>query len=271
MNATSGVTEVSDRVYWLRGSISNCGLIDLGDGSIVLVDSLGDPAELSGLVQTVAPGGDAASDLFGVATHYHWDHTGGLTGWPKALGISTSATRERLRRAGPSYLTAEHADQFESAGVEPGAWPGLPSLGIEGVTRIHGSKRTVSILPAPAPAHTGSDCIVLVEPDGVLFCGDLWFHDVFPVMDRDGSLAGWRHGLDWLSGLVSDVSADCVLVPGHGVAADRSALDPFVEYLDWVEGGGGNEPAEVEAAPPEQFAGWARAERHSQFMLRRGS
>jgi glyoxylase-like metal-dependent hydrolase (beta-lactamase superfamily II) len=78
------------------------------------------------------------------------------------------------------------------------------------------------------PAHTGSDVVVWLPEDRVLFTGDLLFRLCTPV-GWEGSFANWIRALDRMLRL-----DPAVVVPGHGPVTDADGLRDFRGYLGFV-------------------------------------
>jgi glyoxylase-like metal-dependent hydrolase (beta-lactamase superfamily II) len=80
------------------------------------------------------------------------------------------------------------------------------------------------------PAHSPEDLTLRVEPDSVLFAGDVATAGRIPFVG-DADTAAWVRALD----LLRSGSVRC-LVPGHGPAIDRpdadlSLMRDYLQYL----------------------------------------
>lgn len=78
------------------------------------------------------------------------------------------------------------------------------------------------------PAHTAGDLAVWIPAHGVLFTGDVLFHECAPV--------SWAGTTDtWIASLERLAALDpAVVVPGHGPVTDRSTLLELRDYLAYV-------------------------------------
>jgi len=78
------------------------------------------------------------------------------------------------------------------------------------------------------PAHTAGDVVVHLPDAGVVFTGDLLFHQCTPI--------GWEGTTDqWVTALETIASwGSPVIVPGHGPLADVDALFAVRDYLRYV-------------------------------------
>ena len=78
--------------------------------------------------------------------------------------------------------------------------------------------------------HTAGDLAVLDHSTGVLFAGDLVFHDRTPTTPH-ATITRWLKSLDVLAALPFKQ-----LVPGHGpVAADAGPIRQTRDYLKWLD------------------------------------
>jgi cyclase len=75
------------------------------------------------------------------------------------------------------------------------------------------------------PAHCDGDLVIYLEKAGVVFMGDLFFHERFPWFG-DCDLNGWIASLDRI--LRMDMIA---VIPGHGVPATLKELGQFRNLL----------------------------------------
>jgi hydroxyacylglutathione hydrolase len=210
------------------------GVVAGRDGAVLLVDPGVLPSELAGLAAELDAAGLRVAA--GVATHAHWDHVL----WTEALGtaprLATARTAELLA-ARRSELVEEplarwgdqHYVRFEVGlagrlhaappdGVLP--WPGPP------------------VRLVPAGGHCPGHAAVLVEPDGVLFAGDMLSDIEIPLPDWElepDPVGAYRAGLDALAA----VRGVALVVPGHGSPGDarelRARLDADRRYLDALE------------------------------------
>jgi len=78
------------------------------------------------------------------------------------------------------------------------------------------------------PAHTPGDMVLHLPEDGVVFTGDILFHQCTPI-GWEGTFANWIAALERLEAL-----EPAVVVPGHGPLADVDGLRGQREYLTYV-------------------------------------
>lgn len=75
------------------------------------------------------------------------------------------------------------------------------------------------------PAHTGGDIVAYVPEARTLFCGDLLFEGMHPLMWA-GTPSSYLQALERLLKFELDV-----VVPGHGNLTDRTGIVRHIEYL----------------------------------------
>ncbi len=92
----------------------------------------------------------------------------------------------------------------------------------------------VSAVIESHPGHSGTDLIVRVPEQNIVFTGDLLFNGLYPVT-FDASISAWRKTLAHFAAL----SKDTLFVPGHGqlcgqegVALFASVFDELAEYAE---------------------------------------
>lgn len=80
--------------------------------------------------------------------------------------------------------------------------------------------------------HTGADLVVLDENSGVLFAGDILFHQRALTTPNSPGLDIWLADLDSLQ-----ATPWKLLVPGHGpLSRNRAPFEQMRDYLGWLDG-----------------------------------
>jgi glyoxylase-like metal-dependent hydrolase (beta-lactamase superfamily II) len=148
-------------------------------------------------------------------THYHSDHTGGLSelGRDVANVVGTDVTRDliRERNAGPPV------DLLRDMVILQGRRPTEVDLGDR------------SLILVPRRGHTDSDVTVEIPDVRVAFCGDLVWNGMFPnYVDASPSRLSREVRIMRASGAAT-------YVPGHGALTDVTGLDDYIGLLDHVE------------------------------------
>jgi glyoxylase-like metal-dependent hydrolase (beta-lactamase superfamily II) len=211
-----------------QGFISNAGVVVTGQG-VVVFDALGTPSLADRLLQEIRKLSDQPVVRV-ITSHYHADHIYGLQvfeeqgaeiwaplGAEKYLNSAHAAERleerrfsldpwvnESTRLVQPDRYIAEQ-QQFELGGV----------------------RFTVSMVGA---AHSDADMTLYIEPDRVLFSGDIIFEGRIPFMGDANS----RHWLEVVQRMRDQKLV--ALVPGHGAAASDpnraiATMDRYLSYL----------------------------------------
>jgi len=156
-----------------------------------------------------------------VLTHFHSDHTGGISGCPdRSVMQVTAATRELVLQEDAQRAPADAATRAAVLG-------GAEVLSPVEETWIDLGGRRIRIVPREG--HTPSDVTVEVDEPSVVFCGDLVWNRMFP---------NYRDAIP--SRLSTDVRAlartrETRYVPGHGPLADAADLERYTALIDDVE------------------------------------
>jgi glyoxylase-like metal-dependent hydrolase (beta-lactamase superfamily II) len=81
------------------------------------------------------------------------------------------------------------------------------------------------------PGHSGTDLIVRVPEQNVVYTGDLLFNHMYPVaFDEQATVSGWRATLrTFLS-----YDKDTIFIPGHGQIGGREAVQLSADLFDDV-------------------------------------
>lgn len=158
-----------------------------------------------------------------VNTHWHFDHTDG-NAWLHDAGATIYA-QEKTRQHLMAFTRVVDWDYTFKPFV-PGA---LPAVVFARDLTIHLNGATIALQPYE-PAHTGSDLSVrFVEAD--VFCvADTWWNGLYPFIDYStgGSIDGTIRATE---ANLSRVSAETVIVPGHGPVGDRAQLTEYRDML----------------------------------------
>lgn len=262
--------KVSDRVYYVQGKagiatdnagfISNAGFVVTGAG-VVVFDTLGSPSlaeKLLGQIRTVTD----QEVVKVVLSHYHADHIYGLQVL-KDLGAEIIAPAGAL-----NYLDSEAAEsRLDERRVSLYPWVNeqtrltRPDVIIDRDTRLEIGDVSLQLTYLGA-AHSDGDLTMYVEPDRVLFSGDIIFEGRIPFVGN-ADTRRWTEALDTMG--TAGLSA---LVPGHGPAAtDPSlALQDTREYLGYLREVMGRAVEEMQDfASAYDSADWSKYESRPAF------
>ena len=82
------------------------------------------------------------------------------------------------------------------------------------------------------PGHSGTDMIVRVPEQNVVYTGDLLFNGYFPItFDEQATISGWRSTLKTFASW----DKDTIFVPGHGQLCGQEAIALFRSTFDDIE------------------------------------
>ncbi len=277
-----GLTQVSEHTYaYLQPDggwgWSNSGLI-VGKSEALLVDTLFDlhlTRQMLDDLQDVLPGPIRRL----VNTHHNGDHCYGNELLPEAEIIAHRACREEMLKIPPGVLESlMHAFGDTLAGRyvrECFQAFDFRDITLTPPTTVFDQALTVYLdddsieLRYLGPAHTRGDIVAYYPSEGVVFAGDLLFHQCTPII-WEGTCAQWLGALDTLLDL--DVEH---VVPGHGPLADKDGVQQQKDYLLYVwerarELYGRGVPAAeaITAIELGPYADWGEAERLATNVMR---
>ena len=218
--------QVSEHVYYVEGTpgaatdnegfISNAGFVVTGAG-VVVFDALGSPSLASTMYEKIRAVTDEPIVRV-IVSHYHADHIYGLQ-------VFEDLDAEILAPAGAEeYLASDNAqERLEDRRFTLDPW-------VNETTRLVYPDKYLSegtnfrlgdvefIVTMVGAAHSDGDLTLFIEPDRVLFSGDMIFEGRVPFLGD----ANTRHWLRVLERMEREQLV--ALVPGHGsVAADPNA------------------------------------------------
>ncbi len=199
-----------------EGNTSNAGFVVTSDG-VVVFDALGTPSLGWALLQEIRKVTDKKI-RYVVLSHYHADHIYGL----QAFRDHTDAIIVAQERAGEYRDNEETADEKASQRLDQRR--AALSPWVDGNTRVvppdiaFRDRMTIALgdrrltLIYAGPAHSSSDMMMMVEPDGVLFAGDIVQNGRIPFMNSDDvSTTQWLNALSEVEKLDPKF-----IIPGHG-------------------------------------------------------
>ncbi|HCT78228.1 MAG TPA: MBL fold metallo-hydrolase [Micromonosporaceae bacterium] len=248
-----------DGTWW----INNAGVV-LGDGGSVLVDTCATEDRTRRFLAAVDEVSGGAAIRVAVNTHLHGDHTYGNSLLPDSTVIvAHEATREGLLA---DFVLANTppiwspTPRWGNVTVRP------PTVVLRDELTVFAGSRRIELRHPGHPAHTLGDVVAWLPDDGVLFTGDLVFHQVTPLVVM-GSVDGALRSLDWLASFGARH-----VVPGHGQLVDGAdlagVLDAHARYYRFVmetaRVGRARDLSPLDAARQAdlgEFAGWPDSER----------
>ncbi|HCL78201.1 MBL fold metallo-hydrolase [Stutzerimonas xanthomarina] len=232
------------------GNIVNTGFIVTSNG-VVVIDS--GPSRRYGEAMRAAIAEVTDSPVIKVLlTHHHPDHVLGNQAFAGVPIAALAGTTELLREQGDAM--AENMYRMVGDWMR-GTEVVLPNETLEpGLLEI--GDRRLHLLQLRG--HTGADLAVLDESSGVLFAGDILFHQRALTTPNSPGLDVWLADLDRL-----EATPWKLLVPGHGpLSRDSAPFEQMRDYLGWLDGllrdavASGADMNEVIQSPiPERFSG----------------
>jgi len=216
-----GLRQVSAHVHVIPDNsvpmVPNVGII-VGEQAVLVVDTgLGPPNGATVLNVAQKLGGSRA--LYVLATHFHPEHDLGAQAFPATAKLIRSTDQQKdiaefgletaKNFASRSAINAEllKGAEFRKADI---------TFEKEYELDLGGVKARLS---AMGPNHTRGDIAIWVEPDRILFAGDLAMKAQPAFASSYSSLRQWLASLDRLEAL-----KPVLIVPSHGPTGDETTL-----------------------------------------------
>jgi glyoxylase-like metal-dependent hydrolase (beta-lactamase superfamily II) len=218
-----------------EGFVSNAGFVVTGEG-VVVFDALGTPALGHALLRLIRTVTDQPIRRV-YTSHYHADHMYGLQ------VLKEAGARVYAPRGADDYLASETAvERLDERRFSLDPWvdddtylvPPDEIVGQSSSFEMGGKRFTVNY---QGKAHSDGDLVMLVEPDRVLFSGDLIFEGRIPFVGS-GDTGHWLQMLEKL-----ETGGLHALLPGHGSpsfepAGTLSLTRRYLSYLRQTLGAG---------------------------------
>jgi glyoxylase-like metal-dependent hydrolase (beta-lactamase superfamily II) len=234
----------------------NAGIIDIGDRTIIFDSFISPEAARDLLNATKQLTSNKIAHV--VNSHEHNDHIRGNQVFGSDVDIfSTVLTREAIARNEPENIRLEkktiHKEIRDAQskleaekdpkrrrelallisymhGVSKSHYElktRLPNITFEDKLIIHGTKRTVELLPLAG--HTRSDVILYLPEEKIAFMSDLLFVNIHPYL-ASGSPEQWKQSLAEVQALGVEIA-----VPGHGPVGKSADLSAMLQYIQSLE------------------------------------
>jgi cyclase len=192
-----------DGSWW----VNNAGAV-VGGGEVLVVDTCATAQRTRRFLDALYSATAGAPVRLAVNTHQHGDHTYGNSLLPSTTVILGHAHMREGLRVDPII------DGCPPVWHPVPDWGPvtrrLPDIAVDSALTVHIGDRQVQLLHPGGPAHTTGDLIAWLPDERVLFCGDLVFAGLTPLVFM-GSVPGALAAVDWLASLGPDI-----VVPGHG-------------------------------------------------------
>jgi len=228
----AGATQkASEHVFFIPDEstplVPNVGIVVGRDAALVIDTGLGERNGRTVLAEArrVAPG----RKLYLATTHFHPEHDLGARAFPADTQMIRSADQERdIAEFGLQLAQTFASRSPANAELLRGAAFRPADLRFEGERRLDLGGVGVRIL-AMGPNHTRGDTAFFVEPDGVLFSGDVVMRGQPAFASPYSNLGHWLASLDRLEAL-----GPRLIVPSHGPTGDASLIARYRSYLTAV-------------------------------------
>lgn len=216
---------VAPGVHVLFGVGGNV-IASIGDDGVLIVDD-----QFSKLVPGIRSairglGGNAID--FVINTHWHGDHADGnvILGTDGSWIVAHANSREMM-------LSAQNVN-FVTALVAQPQTPkdGLPVITYDQTLNFHFNGERID-LKHFGPAHTTGDTVVLFRGNNVVHMGDLFSVGGYPFIDvgNGGDIDGMIQACE---SVLSEISENAIIVPGHGPVSTSADLQNYVSMLKTI-------------------------------------
>lgn len=231
-----------DNVYYFQGHsgvpgkqnegfTANAGFV-ITDKGVVVFDALGTPSLGAAMVDKIRELTELPITHV-VISHYHADHIYGLQAFSelteaKVVAQETSSVYVNSPDAGQRL---EQRKQALSPWVNDNTRVVAPDVTFEEEITLESGDYRFNIVHA-GPAHAQDDSLMMVEPVGVLFSGDIIQNDRVPYLASSEVDSGnWMKAID----KVREMNPR-ILIPGHGKPSENAmeALSFTYDYLSYV-------------------------------------
>jgi glyoxylase-like metal-dependent hydrolase (beta-lactamase superfamily II) len=242
-----------------KGNTTLCnGGFVVGKDAALLVEGFTTPAGASFQMETLRSVSQAPV-RGAVDTHYHFDHSMGNS-YYGANGVPLWAHATVAKRIVDNYSPLQGADKaavlgpFEKrvseaksdverqhAQSDLNAVTGLFQIANASILSLPNHPLDPAKLPMTIdlggvsavfethPGHSGTDVIVRVPEQNVVYTGDLLFSGWYPVcFDEKATVSGWRETLKKFA----TFDKDTIFVPGHGQICGQEGIATIREVFD---------------------------------------
>jgi glyoxylase-like metal-dependent hydrolase (beta-lactamase superfamily II) len=244
------------------GLVPNVGIVTGSKATLVIDPGLGRSNGETVLAETGKV--SRADAMFIVSTHFHPEHTTGYLAFPaSATYINSTVQEAEFERRGMQMVrafsgrSAVTADLLKDAARRPAA------MTFDREYTIDLGDVTVRCVVV-GPTHTEGDTAFYVEPDGVLFAGDVVMNESFVAANDGSSMRAWLRAFDTF-----DAMHPSTIVPSHGavgtgalIASNRAVMQAIQARAVALKAEGRSADEAAATIQAEQTAahpGWPRA------------
>jgi glyoxylase-like metal-dependent hydrolase (beta-lactamase superfamily II) len=150
--------------------VNNAGLI-IGKDYCIVVDTFTNKYQCESFISEIKKITDKPVKII-INTHWHTDHTFTNHLFPEAITVNTKKTHAALLEAGPNegeaFAKVLPKEKFNFEGSQIS----IPDIAFEGEIVLRDGIHEIRVIEMGA-GHSVSDCIVMIEKEGVIFLGDI--------------------------------------------------------------------------------------------------
>lgn len=218
--------QLADDLYLLFFETGGNLLVSIGEQGVLIVDDQFRnrvPAYQARIREL--GGGDI--DVV-INTHWHADHAEGnrVLGASGSWIVSHINSREILKRE-RIVNTVQRQTTYE-----PWEEAALPVATFDDTMQVHFNGARIDLMHF-GRAHTTGDAAVILRNHNVVHLGDVFNTSSYPFIDADNG--GHVDGvIEFCEGVLMQIDANTVVVPGHGEAGTYEDLRDYVEMVRTV-------------------------------------
>jgi glyoxylase-like metal-dependent hydrolase (beta-lactamase superfamily II) len=217
-NAT---VKLADHTYVIPdfnvGLVPNVGIIVGSRATLVIDPGLGRRNGETVLREVAKISKNA--DLFIASTHFHAEHTTGYLAFPAtAKYVNSNVQEAEFAQGGAQQIQAFSGRSPMTAELLKDATRRVADITFDRdyALDLGGVRVRFQVV---GPTHTRGDSAFFVEPDGVLFSGDVVMNNSFLAAGPASSMKTWLAAFD-----AFDAMRPKTIVPSHGAVGDTSII-----------------------------------------------
>ena len=263
----ASVRKIGDGLYatisdFSKGPVTICnGGFLVGKDAALLLEGFASPAGAAFQMETLRTVSQVPVKA-ALDTHYHFDHSMG-NAFYGANGVPLYAHAAAAKRIVDSYIPLQGLDkdvalaplekqvkdakseiEKQHAQGDLGATTGvfaianatviaLPNHPVDPAKPIKFDLGGLTATVESFPGHSGTDLVVRVPEQNVVYTGDLLFNGWYPVcFDEKATIGGWRNTLKKFASWEKDT----IFVPGHGQVCGQEGIATIREVFDDIAG-----------------------------------
>ena len=221
------LVKVTDRVYLFR-NIVNSSII-IGDNGVAVIDTQVNQMMGKRLLKAIRSITDKPI-LYGINTHYHWDHTNGNIIFREegATVVAREMTKDFMVNRAP-----RQEDFLRSRGFTLGDPPFLPQQTFTHETELDLGNQPLHLVHL-GKAETDDATAIRIPAEGCIVSGDTVMTGSFPIFGQPVMNEGLMANHDWINTIkeLRTYNPEHVL-PGHGPLAHDPEIDLLIKIEDF--------------------------------------